>query len=107
NNPVNAGLVGDNNGNGYIDASDVLRPASAGGWMNGADDDGNGYADDIVGWDFANGDNNPFDDNGHGTHTAGTIGAVGNNGLGVAGVDWSVEIVPLKFLDRFGSGLVS
>ena len=47
---------------------------------NGIDDDGNGYIDDVHGWDFCNGDNDPMDDNGHGTHVAGTIGAVGNNG---------------------------
>ena len=47
---------------------------------NGIDDDGNGYVDDIRGYDFYNNDNNPFDDHGHGTHVAGTIGAVGNNG---------------------------
>lgn len=74
---------------------------------NGIDDDRNGYVDDVRGWDFANNDNDPMDDNGHGTHVAGTIGAVGNNGLGVAGVVWSAKIMPLKFLDRNGSGALS
>lgn len=74
---------------------------------NGFDDDGNGYIDDVYGWDFANNDNNPFDDNGHGTHVAGTIGAVGNNGVGVAGVNWSVQIMGLKFLNARGSGYTS
>src|SRR5687768_14120158 len=55
---------------------------------DGADNDGNGYADDWRGWDFVNGDNNPMDDHGHGTHVAGTIGAVGNNAAGVVGVNW-------------------
>ncbi|MCM8531962.1 MAG: S8 family serine peptidase, partial [Lentisphaeraceae bacterium] len=63
---------------------------------NGIDDDGNGYIDDVYGWDFYNNDNNPDDDNGHGTHCAGTIGAEGNNNLGVAGVSWNVKIMPLK-----------
>jgi hypothetical protein len=71
---------------------------------NGTDDDGNGYVDDWRGWDFVEDDNNPFDDNGHGTHVSGTIGALGNNGTGVAGVNWNVKIMPLKFLDWFGSG---
>jgi subtilisin family serine protease len=55
--------------------------------LNGLDDDGNGYVDDLNGWDFAYGDNNPSDVDGHGTHTAGTVGARGNNALGVVGVN--------------------
>jgi subtilisin family serine protease len=74
---------------------------------NGVDDDGNGYVDDWRGWDFVNGDNNPADDNGHGTHVAGTIAAVGNNGLGVVGVTWSTKVMPLKFLSAAGSGTVA
>ncbi|MCF7837456.1 MAG: S8 family serine peptidase [Candidatus Marinimicrobia bacterium] len=71
---------------------------------NGIDDDGNGYVDDVWGWDFVNDDNDPTDDQGHGTHCAGTIGAVGNNALGVAGVNWTVKLVALKFLDSDGYG---
>jgi len=71
---------------------------------NGIDDDGNGYVDDVRGWDFYNNDNDPIDDHGHGTHCAGTIGGVGNNGIGVVGVNWDVEIMPLKFLSSGGSG---
>lgn len=74
---------------------------------NGIDDDHDGYVDDVHGWDFANNDNNPMDDNGHGTHVAGIIGAVGNNGIGVDGVNWRVQIMPLKFLDASGSGSLS
>lgn len=74
---------------------------------NGVDDDNNGYIDDVRGWDFANNDNDPFDDNLHGTHVAGTIGAVGNNGIGVAGVNWRVKIMPLKFLSSNGSGTLA
>ncbi|MCG3118724.1 MAG: Thermophilic serine proteinase [bacterium] len=71
---------------------------------NGIDDDHNGYVDDIHGWDFANNDNDPMDDNLHGTHVAGTIGAIGNNGVGVAGVNWRTKIMALKFLSGNGSG---
>jgi subtilisin family serine protease len=63
---------------------------------NGIDDDGNGLVDDYLGWDFAYDDNDPMDVHGHGTHCAGTIGAVGNNGIGVAGVNWEVSICALK-----------
>jgi len=81
-------------------------------WVNGpeatgipgVDDDGNGFVDDVRGWDFVNNDNDPWDDNGHGTHTSGTIGAVGNNGIGVTGVCWRVKIMALKFLSASGSG---
>jgi Subtilase family/Fervidolysin N-terminal prodomain len=76
----------------------------AGCRTNGLDDDGNGYVDDWRGWDFVNGDNNPTDDQGHGTHVSGTIAAVGNNGVGVVGVTWSTRIMPLKFLGADGSG---
>ncbi|MFO0887870.1 MAG: S8 family serine peptidase [Isosphaeraceae bacterium] len=71
---------------------------------NNLDDDGNGFVDDVYGYDFRNNDGNPMDDNGHGTHVAGTIGAVGNNGVGVVGVNWNVKIMALKFLGADGSG---
>jgi serine protease len=69
---------------------------------DGIDNDGNGYIDDVRGWDFYDRDNNPDDPNGHGTHTAGTVGAVGNNGAGVAGMMWSCRIIPLRFLGPQG-----
>jgi subtilisin family serine protease len=72
--------------------------------LNGIDDDGNGFVDDIRGWDFVNNDNNPADDHNHGTHVSGTIAAVGNNGIGVAGVAWSGQIMPIKFLSAAGTG---
>lgn len=71
---------------------------------NGIDDDGNGFIDDARGWDFYNDDNDSMDDNSHGTHCAGTIGAVGNNGTGVVGVCWNVSLVGLKFLGANGTG---
>lgn len=71
---------------------------------NGKDDDGNGYIDDINGWDFFDDDKDPMDEHLHGTHVAGTIGAVGNNGEGVTGSAWDVSIVPLRFLDESGNG---
>lgn len=65
---------------------------------NGRDDDGNGYIDDVNGINAILNNGNPTDDLGHGTHVAGIIGAVGNNGLGVTGVAWRVQIMALKFL---------
>jgi subtilisin family serine protease len=74
---------------------------------NGVDDDGNGFIDDVHGYDFVNNDGDPFDDQGHGTHCAGTIGGVGNNGTGVVGVNWEVSLMGLKFLSSSGSGSTS
>lgn len=71
---------------------------------NGIDDDGNGFVDDLHGWDFLNKDNDPMDDSGHGTHIAGTIGGVADNGIGVAGVDWNARVMALKFLNNEGTG---
>ncbi len=70
---------------------------------NGIDDDGNGWVDDVHGYDTFNNDGDPDDDNGHGTHVAGTIGAVGNNGIGVSGVNWKCQIVALKIFSSGGS----
>ena len=109
-NYVNA--VSDVNGNGRIDADDILQlPA----WANGVDDDGNGYLDDLFGWDFRDNDNRPFEsytgltltdepaNSYHGTHVAGTIGAPAN-GIGVVGVAWDVQIMPLRFIGPGNSG---
>lgn len=74
---------------------------------NGLDDDGNGYVDDWRGWNFVGDDNDPLDDHGHGTHCAGIIGAVGNNGSGTTGVCWQVSLAALKFIGPDGSGYMS
>ena len=71
---------------------------------NGIDDDGNGYIDDVYGYDFANSDSDPMDGSGHGTHCSGTIGAIHNNQIGVSGVMADVSIMALKFLSDDGSG---
>jgi serine protease len=81
---------------------------SANAWVNpgeipgnGVDDDGNGFVDDVNGWNFFDGNNTTYVDalqDFHGTHVAGSIGAVGNNGIGVTGVAWHVKIMSLKFL---------
>jgi thermitase len=70
-------------------------------WVNddpvdGADNDGNGFIDDTHGWDFVGSDHAPLDENGHGTHVAGTIGAEGNNGIGVVGLNWQVSLMVVR-----------
>ncbi|HMM79106.1 MAG TPA: S8 family serine peptidase [Pyrinomonadaceae bacterium] len=67
-------------------------------------DDEKGTFNDVHGFDVADELPDPMDDNGHGTHCAGIIGAMGNNGVGVTGVNWNVKIMPLKFLGSGGSG---
>lgn len=74
---------------------------------NGVDDDCNGKNDDWRGWDFVDGDNDPMDYNGHGTHVAGIIAAVGDNGEGTTGVMWKAGIMPLRILDAHGIGTIS
>jgi len=83
---------------------------------DGIDNDANGYIDDTNGWDFtytspgllrSNGDNNPADGNGHGTHVSGIIAAQGNNAIGVTGICWDAAIIPLKIIGDDGSGFTS
>ena len=69
---------------------------------NRRDDDGNGYRDDLIGWDFVDDDPNPFDVSGHGTHVAGLIAACTDNGLGIAGVDPTARIMTLKVANFAG-----
>jgi thermitase len=70
----------------------------------GVDDDKNGFVDDIHGYDFVNADGDPLDDHGHGTHVASIIGAKGNNQMGMAGINWNVSLMPLKFATKEGRG---
>lgn len=81
------------------------NPAEIAG--DGIDNDGNGYLDDALGWDFVNDDNDPMDENGHSTHVAGTIGAVGDNGLGVASLCWAGRIMALRAFDADGNATVA
>ncbi|MFM8984870.1 MAG: S8 family peptidase [Planctomycetia bacterium] len=71
---------------------------------NGLDDDGNGFVDDVHGWDFIDNDGVPQDGYGHGTHVAGIIGAVGNDGFGVSGVTWQVSLMVLRIQNDSGVG---
>lgn len=74
---------------------------------NGNDDDNNGYIDDIHGYDFVANDGDPMDENKHGTHVSGIIAARGNNGIGVTGVNWSAQLMALRFLNASGRGKTS
>jgi subtilisin family serine protease len=86
--------------NAWVNAGEIAA--------NGVDDDNNGFIDDVRGWDFFYNDSNPIDDaGGHGTHTAGTIGAVGNNLLNVVGVNWNVKIMPIKIYSPNGGDSTS
>jgi subtilisin family serine protease len=81
--------------------------SGAGRETNGVDDDANGLVDDWRGWDWVADDNAPADENWHGTHVAGTVGARGNDATGIAGVAWHVGLAPLRVLDASGDGQVS
>ncbi len=110
-----AGKITDQDGDGRITGADLLRPMGktggadngTGGWADGASNNGDAYVDDIIGWDFADGDNDPMDTQGHGTHVAGTIGANGNDGVGVAGINWKIQMMPIRFMDGDGKGTIA
>ena len=104
NDESNVAHVSDLNATGYIDASDLLDDPR---WADGIDTDGNDFEDDLVGWDFFENDNKPFDEHRHGTHVAGIIGATGNNGVGITGVNWQTSLMPLRFLNENNKGVIS
>ena len=110
NDPANASFVADLNGNAYIDAVDLLLDPR---WADGRDTDKNGFVDDLFGWNFRVAADEPYVRNdprdvlGHGTHVAGTIGAIGGNGRGVTGINWRSSLMALKFLDGSNQGLTS
>lgn len=97
NSPTNASFVSDLNGNSYIDAGDLLANPS---WENGLDEDGNGFADDLIGWDFEDNDNDPYFGGSHGTGMTLHIGADANNGVGGAGINWRISMMPVRFWNR-------
>ena len=96
--------IEDLNHNGVVDGEDHCNanPPSQNGDFNCIDDDGNGYRDDIVGYDFGDDDADPMDQAGHGTHIAGTIAGRGNNATGVAGVMWRAKLVALRVAAQTG-----
>ncbi len=109
------GKITDLNHDGRITADDLLAPmvknkagqdTGTGGWANGISEDGDRYVDDLVGWNFVNDTNRPMDDNNHGTHVAGIIGASGNNGTGVSGIAWVTQMMAVKFMNASGSGSI-
>ena len=84
--------------------SNMWRNEAEANGTAGVDDDNNGVVDDIYGYNAVDNSGIPMDDQGHGSHCAGTIGAKGNDGVGVAGVNWDVQLMAVKFLDKNGSG---
>lgn len=88
-------------------SANIWANAGESNCSDGIDNDLNGYIDDCRGWNFVANNNNPMDDEGHGTHVAGIIGAVGNNGTGVSGVAWNLKLMPLKILDSKGEGTIA
>jgi subtilisin family serine protease len=87
-------------------SSNIWRNDSEFFGLPGVDDDNNGFIDDVRGWDFVDWDNSPLDLNGHGTHVAGIAAASGNNSKGIIGVAPLAKIIPVRVLDRFGSGTI-
>ena len=83
------------------------NPGEANLCSNGVDDDGNGFVDDCRGWNFVSDNNDPRDDHNHGSHVAGTIGARTDNGMGVAGANWAVQIMPIKAFNSSGAGTLA
>jgi subtilisin family serine protease len=92
---------------GHLDLAANIWNNSAETAGDGIDNDGNGYVDDTLGWDFVAGDGDPLDENGHSTHVAGTIGAIGNNTIAVTGLCWRAAIMALRAFDAEGNGTVA
>jgi subtilisin family serine protease len=99
NHPDLTGNIWSNNGENGVDAQGRNKA------NNGIDDDKNGFVDDFRGWDFVNNDNDPIDDNNHGTHISGLVAAK-RDGIGITGVAPTAKIMPLKILDRGGFGKI-
>jgi subtilisin family serine protease len=108
NDPRNQGVgkITDLNGDGLIGGADILVPwqaGGAGGWADGVSQPGDSqFVDDLVGWNFVNNTNDPYDDQSHGSHVSGTIAGMGNNDRGVAGVSWKASVMALKSFNSDG-----
>ncbi|HZW31329.1 MAG TPA: S8 family serine peptidase, partial [Isosphaeraceae bacterium] len=98
--PANSRFFPTTDGSGYIDGTDVLNNFSSTSTRDGD----TSHPGDYLGWDFFDNTNSPLDQNGHGTVTAGEIGAVGNNGIGVTGVNWNVQLMDLQAFNSAGAG---
>ena len=99
NHPDLTGNIWSNAGETGVDAAGRNKAS------NGVDDDGNGFVDDFRGWDFVNNDNDPMDDNNHGTHISGLVAAK-RDGVGITGTAPTAKIMPLKILNRTGVGKI-
>jgi serine protease len=115
---IGPGKVMDLDGAPFIDASDILAPmvlnakgqdTGYGGWAypGNTQDGDTAHPNDFIGWNFVDNNNNPLDENGHGTHVSGIIGAMGNSGVGVAGINWQVSLMDVQFLNANGTGSIS
>ncbi len=106
-NSVYVGVIDTGVDYNHSDLSGNIYSSSSDCNLNGVDDDGDGYVDNCHGIDTVNHDSDPMDDYDHGSHVSGTIGATGNNAIGVVGINWRVTIIPCKSLDASGSGPAS
>jgi subtilisin family serine protease len=115
---IGTGKVMNLDGAPYIDANDILAPmqlnaqgqdTGLGGWAypGNTQDGDTAHPNDFIGWNFVANNNNPLDQNGHGTHVAGIIGAMGNSGVGVTGINWQVSLMDVQFLSSSGTGSIS
>jgi subtilisin family serine protease/subtilisin-like proprotein convertase family protein len=118
NNPINWGPYKIEPGpNGIVTAEQILAPmvlnalgqdTGQGGWAypGNTQDGDTAHPNDFIGWNFVTNTNNPYDDFSHGTAVAGIIGATGNNGTGIAGIDWQASLMAVKFISAQGSGTI-